>query len=156
MMKTIKNINLLLLLIPLVFTELFSGCTKVEKGFISPFQQYAVNTFTITRGRVSSSYTLINDGSSIPMHIKWTHIYDSTGKIVDDIFSKKYPVAVWTAAYDPKTDVTFAGIMAKRTVENLTPIVVNEFNGAIQANSGTLNIPPGEYNMDLEVTNDAA
>lgn len=155
MITKYKKINLLVILGTIIMMELFSGCTKVEKGFISPYQQYAVNTFTITRGRVSSSYTLINDGSSIPMHIKWTHIYDSTGKIVDDIFSKKYPVAVWTAAYNPKTDKTFADIMAKRTVDNLPPIVVNEFNGAIQANSGTLNIPPGEYNMDLEVTNNA-
>jgi hypothetical protein len=155
MITNYKKNNLFIILGAFLLIEIFSGCTKVEKGFISPYQQYAVNTFTVIRGRIASSYTLINDGSSIPMHIKWTHIYDSTGKIVDDIFSKEYPVAVWTAAYDPKTDLTFAAISAKRTIKNLPPLTVNEFNGTIQANSGTLNIPVGSYTMDLEVSNDA-
>lgn len=150
-----KKIGTFFCLICIVFTELFSGCTKIEKGFISPYQQYAVSTFTVTRGRTSSSYSLINDGSSIPMHIKWTHIYDSTGKIVDHIFSKKYPVGTWTAAYDAKADITYAAIMAKRTITDMPPIVVNEFNGTITANEGTLNLPLGSYTMDLEVTNDA-
>lgn len=150
-----KKIIFFSLFVSMLAMEIFSGCTKIQKGFISPYQQYAVGTFTIVRGRLSSSYSLINDGSSIPMHIKWTHIYDSTGKVVDDIFSKKYPVGTWTAAYDAKEDITYASIMAKRTTTDLPPIVVNEFNGTIQANSGTLNVPLGSYTMDLEVTNDA-
>jgi len=150
-----KKIIGVLVLISILSVELFSGCTKIEKGFISPYQQYAVNQFTVIRGRIATSYSLINDGSSIPMHIKWTHIYDSTGKVVDDIFSKEYPVSIWTAAYDPKTDVTFAAITAKRTVKNLPPLTVNEYNGTIEANSGTLNIPLGSYTMDLEVSNTA-
>jgi hypothetical protein len=89
------------------------------------------------------------------MHIKWTHIYDSTGKIVDDIFLKEYPVAVWTAAYDPTNDNTFAKITEKRAIKNMPPLVVNENSGTIEANSGTLNIPLGAYTMDLEVSNTA-
>lgn len=155
MITNYKKNNLFIILGAFFLLGIFSGCTKIEKGFISPYQQYAVNTFTVTRGRIASSYTLINDGSSIPIHIKWTHIYDSTGKIADDIFSKEYPVAVWTSAYDPKTDLTFAAISAKRIIKNLPPLTVNEFNGTIQANSGTLNIPVGSYTMDLQVSNDA-
>ena len=152
-MKKIKIISFLLVLCAIAITDIFSGCTKIEKGFISPYQQYAVNQFTVIRGRVSTSYSLINDGSSIPMHIKWTHIYDSTGKVVDDIFSKKYTVGVWTAAYNATTDQTYATIMAKRSTAEMEPIVVNENNGTITANEGTLNIPLGSYTMDLEVSN---
>lgn len=152
-MKKNRNIILAILLSGIVLTEFFSGCTKIEKGFLSPYVQYAVGQFTITRGRVATSYSLISDGSSIPMHIKWTHIYDSTGKIVDDIFAKEYPVPVWTAIYDPKVDITFAAITAKRAVKNLTPLVVNEANGTIEANSATIYIPVGSYTMDLEVSN---
>lgn len=152
-MKRNTIIYFALAFIALITTEFFQGCTKVEKGFISTTQQYAVNTFTIVRGRNASSYSLINDGSSIPMHIKWTHIYDSDGKIVDDMFSKEYPVGVWTAAYDAKKDLTYNDIMAKRAVTEMPPIVVNEFNGTISANEGTLNIPVGNYTMDIEVTN---
>lgn len=139
----------------MALTEIFSGCTKIGNGFLSPYVTYAVTEFSIIRGRTATSYSIVTDGSSIPMHIKWTHIYDSTGKIVDDIFLKEYPVAVWTADYDPTTDNTFASIMANQTTVNLPPLVVNENNGTIEANSGTLNLPLGAYTMDLEVSNSA-
>ena len=137
------------------FSAFFTACTKYGNGFLSPYLQYAVNEFTIIKGRTISSYSLNTDGSDIPLHVKWTHIYDANGKIVDDIFSKKYPVAIWTAAYNPTTDKDYASIMAKRGVDSLPPIVVNERNGTIVANPGTIYLPAGSYTMDLEVSNSA-
>lgn len=132
-----------------------NSCTKYEKGFLSPYMQYAVNEFSITRGRVATSYSLVTDGSSVPMKVKWTHIYDSDGKIVDELFNAKYPVPVWTSAYNALTDLTYAAIIAKRSVQELPPIIINESNGTIEANSGTLYLPVGDYTMDLEVSNEA-
>lgn len=131
------------------------GCTKVESGFLSPYVQYAVNEFSIIRGRTSKSYSLITDGSSIPMKVRWLHIYDEADNIVDSLFSKKYPVTIWTAGYNSITDVTYAAITEKQTTTELTPIVVNESNGTIEANAATLNLPLGKYTMDLEVSNEA-
>ena len=132
-----------------------SACTKYGDGFISPYVQYAVNQFTVVRGRTASSYSLITDGSNIPMHVKWVHIYDSVGNIVDSLFTKQYPVSIWTAAYNNVTDVTYSSILAKQSVVNLPPIRVNESNGTIEANSGTLYLPLGTYTMDLSVSNSA-
>ncbi len=154
MKKNRKIINAALLLI-IVCTGVFISCTKYGDGFLSPSIQYVVNEFTITKGRVASSYSLTTDGSSVPMHVKWVHIYDASGKIVDSLFSKKYLIPVWTAAYNPLTDKDYATISAKRGVAELTPIVVNESNGTIEANSGTIYLPVGVYTMDLEVSNAA-
>lgn len=132
-----------------------AACTKYEKGFLSPNVQYAVDEFSITRGRIATSYSLVTDGSSFPLQIQWTHIYDSAGNIVDSLFTKTYPVGVWTASYDPTTDTSYAEIMAKRTVQNLTPLTVNATSGTIEANSGTLYLPLGIYKMDLRVSNTA-
>ncbi len=154
-MKKYKKINIAILFAIMVTAEIFSGCTKIQHGFLSPYVQYAVNEFTITRGRVSTSYSLVTDGSNIPLHVKWVHIYDSTGKIVDDIFSKKYLVGIWTAAYNPLTDKDYASISAKRGIDSLPPIVVNENSGTISSNSGSLNIPLGTYMMDFQITNSA-
>ncbi|MES2775068.1 MAG: hypothetical protein V4722_12845 [Bacteroidota bacterium] len=133
----------------------FTACTKYGDGFLSPSMQYAVNEFTIVKGRIAKSYSLITDGSSSPMHVKWMHIYDAAGKIVDSLFSKKYVVPVWTESYNPLTDTNYARIIAKRSTAALPPIIVNESNGTIETNSATIYLPTGSYTMDLEVTNAA-
>jgi hypothetical protein len=150
-----KNIIISTILLLLFCSGIFVSCTKYGEGFLSPSVQYAVNEFTITRGRVATSYSMITDGSSMPMKVKWVHIYDETGKMVDTLFSKKYLIPVWTAAYNPATDKDYASIVAKRTVTQLTPIVINESNGTIEANSGTIYLPAGTYTMDVEVSNAA-
>ena len=155
MMNKYKKIILATLIAGTIFTAAFTSCTKIQDGFISPYIQYAVNEFSFVRGRVASSYSLIPDGSNIPLHVKWTHIYDSTGKIVDDIFRKNYLVGIWKDAYDPLTDKDYASIFAKRSTDSLPPIVVNEANGTITTNSGSYNLPLGTYTMDLEVSNSA-
>ncbi len=156
MIKKYKKIIAAIVFIAIVFTVVLSACTKYQNGFLSPYVQYAVSDFSIIRGRVSTSYSLITDGSSIPLHVKWIHIYDSTGKIVDDIFSKKYLVGVWTSAYNNKTDKDYASIIAKRGTDSLPPIVVNETSGTISSNSGSLNLPLGTYTMDFQITNSAS
>lgn len=154
-MKTYRKIITTAILLLVVCSGIFISCTKYGNGFLSPSVQYAVNEFSIIRGRTATSYSLITDGSSVPMHVKWVHIYDASGNIVDDMFNKKYPVSIWTAAYNPLTDKDYASITAKRSVAELTPIVVNESNGTIEANSGTIYLPVGTYTMDLEVSNSA-
>jgi len=154
-MKQFKKIIAAAVLLLIISSVVLVSCTKYGDGFLSPTVQYAVNEFTITRGRVATSYSLITDGSSVPMHVKWVHIYNDAGNIVDTLFSKKYVVPIWTAAYNPVTDVTYATIMAKRSVAQMTPITVNESNGTIEANSATIFLPVGGYTMDLEVSNAA-
>ncbi|MGN6402871.1 MAG: hypothetical protein ACTHMD_20610, partial [Flavisolibacter sp.] len=90
------------------------GCTKYEKGFLSPYFQYPISEYTIAKGRAFTSDAITPDGSSIPFKAEIVHVYDATGNIVDDVFFKKYPVSVWTAAYNSGTDTTAALIAAKR------------------------------------------
>ncbi|SDC46378.1 protein of unknown function [Niabella drilacis] len=140
---------LLVLLIAVV-----AGCTKVDKGFLSPYVQYA-SDFTVIRGRVGKSYSLVTDGSSLPIKVKLLHIYNEAGEIVDDVFKKAYPVEIWTERYDPLVDKSYAAIKAKQKTVDLPPITVNESNGTIESNAGTLYLPLGTYSLDLEVSNEA-
>jgi hypothetical protein len=139
----------------LILVTSLSACTKYGDGFISPYVQYAVNQFTVVRGRTTTSYSLITDGSSIPLNVKWLHIYDSAGNMVDTLFKKEYPVAIWTAAYNNLTDVTYGSIIAKQSIVKMPPIRVNETNGTIEANSATLYLPLGKFSMDLSISNSA-
>ena len=139
----------------LVIFLLNTGCTKIANGFISPTMQYSNKLFVVPQGQIASSNSLVSDGSTIPLNIQLVHVYDSTGKSVDDIFNKTYPVGVWSSAYNPLTDTTYALIVAKRTMQNLPPIQLNSTSGVLTSNSATLNVPPGNYTLDVQVTNTA-
>lgn len=152
-MNRYGKIHCALFLIAVVSAGLFNACTKSEKGFLSPTMQYAVSTFSFVRGHIAKSYTLNPDGSSNPMHVKWTHIYDSKGAIVDTLFTKKYPIGIWKAAYNPLTDTTYSLIIAKRDVAMYTALVVNESNGQIETNSASQYLPLDTYTLDLEASN---
>jgi len=141
--------------IALAASLLIVACTKYQNGFISPTMQYSVSTFTVIKGHLASSNSLVSDGSTIPLNIKWTHIYDATGNIADSLFLKKRIVSVWTSAYNSLTDTTYALITAKRAATEMPALVVNPTSGVIQANSSTYYLPTGTYTMDLEVSNSA-
>ncbi len=147
--------RLLLLTAALLATAAIYSCTKIEDGFISPTMQYSVKLLVISKGRVARSNSLVPDGSSIPISIRWVHIYDEAGKMVDDLFKKTYPVDVWTKAYNNLTDTTYEKIMAKRETVQLAPVTVNPHSGVVESNSASLYIPTGKYTMDIEVSNSA-
>ncbi|SDZ98577.1 hypothetical protein SAMN05192529_105161 [Arachidicoccus rhizosphaerae] len=131
------------------------SCTKIADGYLSPTMQYSTKLFEVPQGQYAASNSLVADGSNLPLKVRWTHIYDSTGENVDAIFSKKYLVDVWSASYDSKTDTTYALVRAKITSDSLTPFTVNETSGVITTNKATQYVPLGSYTLDLEVTNSA-
>lgn len=134
----------------------YSSCKKLPNGFLSPLVRYEEDPIIIQKGRTKVSSALNFDGSTKPAKIKLVHIYDkATGKIVDDIFLKKYTIKVWKGLYNSKTDTTLELIAAKQMDAEITPIVINEVSGQVEANYTTLNIPSGDYEFDLEITNGA-
>lgn len=133
-----------------------TGCKKLPDGFLSDSVRYEENPIIIQKGRVKVSSALNLDGSAKPVSVKLLHIYEkATGKNVDDIFSKKYTLKTWTALYDPKTDTTLELIRAKQADAEITPIVINNISGQVEANFTTVNIPSGNYVFDLEIANGA-
>ncbi|RFM27865.1 DUF5007 domain-containing protein [Deminuibacter soli] len=130
------------------------GCTKYEKGFLSPYIQYPLKTYTVIKGRASTTDGMVLDGSSLPVSVKILHVYDvHSGKLMDSIFFKKYTVQVWNGSYDAAKDTTLDMIKAKQSTLDLEPLHMNEQSGSIEANTGTLNLPAGDYNFDIQVTN---
>lgn len=140
----------------LAMSAIVIACKKVPDGFISPNIRYEETPILVPQGIVKVSSALTLDGSAMPIKVKLLHIYDrTTGKIVDDIFNKKYPIKVWTGLYDPKIDNTLEKINAKRKDSLVLPISINQYSGQLEANIATLNLPLGEYEFDLEVSNSA-
>lgn len=133
----------------------FASCKKLPDGFLSPTIRYEETPFLIQKGRVSLTSGLNYDGSSIPATVQLLHVYDESGKNVDEIFFKRYTIKGWIAAYDPAADTSLELIEAKQKIMEVTPITVNASSGQIEANYHTINIPTGVYSFDLQISNGA-
>lgn len=134
---------------------LFLSCKKYARGFLGPYAQYPKTSYTIPRGQLYASDALAPDGSSGPLTIQLLHAYDSTGKIVDTLFTRTYPVVTWTANFDFTTDSTDALVAAKQKIVQMPAISINPSNGAIEANSASLYFPTGTYVFDLQLSNNS-
>lgn len=131
------------------------SCKKTANGFLSPYIHYEQDPILIPKGRAFLSAGLNGDGTSQPMTAKVIHFYDkATGKIMDTLFAHTFPVQIWTGLYNSKTDTTLELIEAKLKTMNVQPISVNPASGQILANFGALKLPAGEYQFDLQITNE--
>ncbi|WP_257666797.1 DUF5007 domain-containing protein [Parapedobacter tibetensis] len=150
-----RNIRLNIL-IAASLVVMVAACKKVPDGFLSDYIRYEELPINVPQGRAYVSYALNPDGSNKPAKIKLLHIYDKvSGDDVTDLFMQKYELPVWTGYYDPKVDTTLELIDAKRKDSLVYPISINEASGQLEANRGTVNLPLGSYEFDLEVTNSA-
>lgn len=150
-MNYFKSSILVLLLGALVLS--YCSCTKVASGYINASMYYTSSLLVVPRGQTVSTGTLVSNGSNTPLNVKLYHIYDSTGKIVDDIFTKTYPVSIWKAGYNSVTDTTYKSIMSKLEYQDLPPIIISSAGGVISSTSASLNIPTGTYSVDLQASN---
>jgi hypothetical protein len=131
------------------------ACKKTAVGFLSPYIHYEQSPILIPKGRAFLSAGLNGDGTSQPISVRVLHYYDkATGKVLDTLFNKTFPVQIWTGLYNSKTDTTLQLINAKLKTVNTTPISVNPASGQIVANYGALKLPAGEYQFDLEIKNE--
>lgn len=146
--KSLAGLSLLL-----VIAGIFDSCKKYANGFLGPYAQYPKTNYSVPRGQLYTSDALNPDGSSGPLVIELLHAYDSAGNMVDTLFSKTYPVATWTSAFDFTTDSTDALVAAKQKIVQMPAITINSSNGAIEGNSATLFFPTGTYFLDLQLSN---
>lgn len=150
-MNYLKNSILVLLLGVLVLS--YCNCTKVASGYVNPSMYYTNALLVVPRGQTVSTGTLVSNGSNTPLNVTLYHIYDSTGKIVDDIFAKTYPVTVWKSGYNSITDTTYNSILSKLSYQDLPPIIIGKTGGVISSTSASLNVPTGTYSVDLQISN---
>src|SRR5882757_5700233 len=122
-----KNVTGLILLFGMVI--LGSSCKKYAQGFLGPYAQYPKTNYTVPRGQLYTSDALNPDGSSGPLLIKLFHAYDVSGKMVDSLFLKNYPITTWTSSFNFLTDSTDALVAAKQKVIQMPAITVNASNG---------------------------
>jgi hypothetical protein len=129
------------------------ACKKVTPGYLSPNVFYQQNPIQIPKGRTFLSTPFNPDGSTQPYTVSVVHYYNSAGDIVDSLFTKKYPVTVFTRYIDPRVDTSFAQITSALKTDYLPPVSFLPASGQLSANAGALNLPGGTYKFDLKISN---
>lgn len=151
-----KKIFYLYVAVISAFIIITYSCKKSTVGFLSPYIHYEQDPIQIPKGRPFVSSALNPDGSTMPFTATVIHYYNkATGQIVDSLFNKKFPVQTFTGYIDPKKDTTLQQIESFVKIENLPAVKVLPESGQVSANSGALNLPAGEYQYDLRITNEA-
>ena len=133
----------------------FSACKKIPVGYISDQIRYVADTIRVPKGTNYSTDArgFEVDGSSYPISVKLMEVRDlSTGKPVS-FFSDKHDVYIFTALFDPNADTTVDLLNKKRKKESLAPVQMVEKSGQLLFNTGTMDIPNGNYSFDIQVSN---
>lgn len=133
---------------------MLGACKKDEVGYFSDRLYYEVNPVVIPKGWEFRGVGVNPDGSTRPMTFKLLHIYDkATGKNVDDLFLKKFPMQTWKAALNFLVDSTKERLLAKMQMVDGYPVNIEPTSGQIYTNYTTAALPSGHYVFDMEISN---
>lgn len=133
---------------------LFAGCKKDDIGYLSDRLYYELSPMEIPRGWEYRGIGINPDGSTRPLTFKLLHVNEkSTGKNMDDVFMKKYPMQAWKASFNLLTDSLKEQLLAKLHVIEAYPLNVEPSSGQVYAYYTTQNLPVGQYTFDVEISN---
>jgi hypothetical protein len=141
----------LLILVP-VF--LFHSCTKIEEGYLSQGIRYQFPTIEVERGvvKIANENLIFPDGSTLPLQVKLLDIRNkATGKHASEWFQTYDSYRFISPLTD--TDTTMEAFNKKIEYGKFLPFDFVASGGYFRFNTGTKNIPLGEYVFDLEVSN---
>jgi hypothetical protein len=127
-------------------------CQKIEKGFLSDRIYYQQNPLVAAQGSITVSAAIQSDGSSNPLSVKITKIYDSTGAEVDSMLLKQDSIPGFSGSVS-YLDSTLDLLSKKIGYTTAAPLSVSPIGGRIQLTPATQFVTPGTYTMDVEVSN---
>jgi hypothetical protein len=148
-----KNIKLLYGSLAVVLILALGACSS-DEGFISDNITYSQNPFNVTQGRVVISNSIVDDGSTLPLRVKLLSVRNkATGEEANELM-QDYETTVYRSQIS-KFDTTFELVQAKLEKKMWPVFNVNEVGGQLQFSPETVNVPPGEYTFDVEISNDS-
>jgi len=130
----------------------FTGCEKIEKGFLSDNMYYVENPLTTSQGSVTVSSSLVADGSTSPLQVELTKVVDEHGNDVGSILTKEDSIMGFSGSVS-YLDSTLDLLNKKIQTTAARPLSVNPIGGRIQLTPATQYVPTGSYTIDVKVTN---
>lgn len=135
---------------------ILTGCQKIQEGFMSDLVRYKDNIILCKRGMpLVKSAPIEGDGSTPPYTFKMINLRTKDGKAAPPEFDTEYELLVFKdgLSFNPETDTTIELLNKKREIQKIKPMIFNEKSGQIVFNRGSVNLPIGEYDFDVEMQN---
>jgi hypothetical protein len=130
----------------------FTGCQKVDKGFLSDNMYYLENPLTTSKGSITVSSSLVGDGSTSPLQVALLKVVDEHGNDVDSIMTKTDSILGFSGSVT-YLDSTLDLLNKKLQTTAAKPLSINPIGGRIQLTPATQFVPAGTYSIDVKVTN---
>ena len=142
------------ILVIVLSAGILNSCTKIEEGYLSEGIRYQFPTIEVERGvvKIANENLIFPDGSTLPLNVKLLDIRDkTTGKRAVEWFQQYDSYRFIAPLTD--TDTTMELFNKKIEYGKFLPFDFVASGGYFRFNTGTKNIPLGEYIFDLEVSN---
>ena len=129
------------------------ACDKIEEGYMSSNIYYVTDPFTVEQGLTTYSEALELDNSTGPVNVELLDIRNvETGKTEEAWYSES-EITFWKEKINSETDTTWEQVAAKYSMQPYPTFQVNPVGGRLEFSEGTLNVPVGEYEIDIKVSN---
>ncbi|MDR2130140.1 MAG: hypothetical protein LBP56_03055 [Odoribacteraceae bacterium] len=129
------------------------ACNPIEEGYLSSNIYYPKNPLAVSQGTTVFSEALATDNSTSPLHVELLDIRNvQTGQREPKWYGES-EVAFWLDEVNPLVDTTWDQVLAKYSRKPYPIFQVNPVGGRLEFTEGTKDIPVGEYEIDVKVTN---
>ncbi|MDR1274620.1 MAG: DUF5007 domain-containing protein [Odoribacteraceae bacterium] len=130
-----------------------AACDQIEEGYLSTNVHYAQNPLEVSQGTVMFSEALAADNSTSPLRVELLDIRDvRTGQHAASWYGES-EVSFWLDEINSATDTTWEQVLAKYSRKPYPIFQVNPVGGRLEFTEGTSEIPLGEYEIDVKVSN---
>ncbi|MDR1414939.1 MAG: DUF5007 domain-containing protein [Odoribacteraceae bacterium] len=129
------------------------ACDRIEEGYLSANIHYTRNPLEVEQGTVVFSAAISADNSTSPLRVELLDIRDVNTGQSQPAWLGESEVAFWLDEVNPVVDTTLAQVLAKYSRRPYPIFQVNPVGGRLEFTEGTKDIPAGDYEIDVKVTN---
>lgn len=132
---------------------ILAACDEIKEGYMSSNIYYVTDPFTVEQGVTTYSEALELDNSTGPVRVELLDIRNvETGKN-EPKWLESSEITFWKEKINSATDTTWEQVAAKYSLQTYPTFQVNSVGGRLEFSEGTRNVDPGEYEIDIKVSN---
>ena len=129
------------------------ACDTIEEGYLSRNIHYTQNPLEVAQGSTFFSAAIAGDNSTAPYHVELLDIRNVRTGQREQAWYGEGEVAFWLDEIKPLVDTTWDQVFAKYSRKPYPIFQVNPVGGRLEFTEGTRDVPAGDYEIDVKVTN---